>query len=185
MTLAAAILRRLPLAGWPHVRPWILLALDGCIAAISFWVAYLLRFDGRIIERYVDTLPWFMLMLVGIRALCSIFFRIHRWSFRHSGLADGARIAMAGAAGTALFLTAVYLLRDTGPPRAVVALEMMISTLLMGGMRFSPRLARNYATDLALSRRDDVQRTVIVGAGSAGEMLLRDLRRSSEHGTAF
>ena len=52
---------------------------------------------------------------------------------------------------------------------------------LMGLIRFSPRMARLYMVDLQRSRRERNLRTLIVGAGAAGDMLLRDLQRSDEH----
>jgi len=114
--------------------------------------------------------------------LSNLVFRLHRWSFRFSGLADGARVPMAGFFGTALWLCTVFLLRDPGPPRSVVVMELLMSTLLMGAVRFSPRLADLYVGDWRRSRREGAVRTIIVGAGAAGERLLRDLQRSQEHG---
>jgi len=164
-----------------ELRQVLVLALDGGIAFACFWFATLLRFEGAIPENYRITLPWFALILASVRILVNLAFRLHRWSFRFSGLADGARIAMAGAFGTGLFLAILYLLRNSGPPRSVVVLELLLSTLLMATARFSPRLAGLYIGSWTLSRRDGTLRTLIVGAGAAGEMLLRDLQRSNEH----
>ena len=165
--------------------PWrqtAVLLVDGLIAAACLWFALLLRFDGRIAEGYLDTLPAFAIMLGGYRALTSLFFRLHRWSFRFSGLADGVRVGMAAISATGLFLGTIYLLRNPGPPRSVVVLELLMSVLLMAVVRFSPRLAGLYVGDWRRSRSDESRRTLIVGAGSAGEMLLRDLQRSADHG---
>ena len=165
----------------PELRQILVLALDGAIAFGCFWLATFLRFEGAIPEGYRTTLPWFALILACVRMLVNLAFRLHRWSFRFSGLADGARIAMAGAFGTGGFLAILFLLRNPGPPRSVVVLELLLSTLLMATARFSPRLAGLYLGVWNRSRRDGTLRTLIVGAGSAGEMLLRDLQRSGEH----
>src|SRR5690606_24263657 len=65
--------------------------------------------------------------------------------------------------------------------RSVIALELLLSTAMMLGLRFGPRLLRVYWTRFALLRSGDARRTLIVGAGAAGEMLFRDLQRSDEH----
>ncbi len=169
------------LLGSPALRQMLVLALDAGITAGCFWIATLLRFEGAIPEPYRLTLPWFALILACTRVLVNMAFRLHRWSFRFSGLADGARVAMAGAFGTGTFLATLFLIRNAGPPRSVVVLELLLSTLGMATARFSPRLAGLYLGEWTRSRRDGSLRTVIVGAGSAGEMLLRDLQRSSEH----
>jgi FlaA1/EpsC-like NDP-sugar epimerase len=164
-----------------RIRHYLVLAVDGILVACSLWLAMTLRFDGEITEPYRAQMPAFLMMVVGCRTIASILFRLHRWSFRLSSLTDGARIGLAGIAGTSLFLAAFYLIRHPGPPRSVVLLESLLSTLFMAALRFSPRLAGIYAIDWARSRKDSVLRTLIVGAGSTGEALLRDLQRSSGH----
>ncbi len=157
------------------------LALDGSIAAGSLWLAMMLRFEGAVPGRYLSVFPQFILLLVCCRVLASVSFRLHRWSFLFAGLSDGARLVTASVLGSGLFVLLLYMMNlPLNPPRAVIALEFFISTALMGLARFSPRLAGMYLADR--SRATEGARTLIVGAGAAGEMLLRDLRRSGEHG---
>ena len=165
----------------PALRLLYLLTADAAIAAGSFWAGMLLRFDGRIPFDYRIALPGIAALLALCRVVSNLLFRLHRWSFRFSSLADAARVALAGAFGTGVFLAALFMLQIGGTPRSVVALELLLSTALMGALRFSPRLAGLYASDFARSRRKETVRSLIVGAGSAGEMLLRDLQRSPGH----
>jgi FlaA1/EpsC-like NDP-sugar epimerase len=60
-------------------------------------------------------------------------------------------------------------------------LELLVSVIAMMSLRFGPRLAWVYWTQFSLGRRHDRRRTIIVGAGAAGEMLFRDLQRSGDH----
>lgn len=165
--------------------PWrhgVLLAGDGLIAAASLWLALFLRFDG------VSHLPFgrdavaVTGVLVAARILSVAQFRAHRWSFRLSGLADGIRVAKAGVVGTLLFLAGLYVLQLTVPPRSVVVMELLISLAAMAAVRFSPRYAKTAMLDWGRGRDNGGPlRTLIVGAGAAGEGLLRDLQRSDEH----
>jgi len=160
-------------------RPSVLV-LDGALGALSLWAAVMLRFEGQVPEKYRIILP-VLLVLVAARILSSWLLRLHRWSFLLSGLTDGARIGIAGLLGTGLFVSALYLLRLPIPPRGVVVMELLLATVLMTILRFSPRLAWMYRADLARARRNGSVRALILGAGAAGEMLQRDLRRSDEH----
>jgi FlaA1/EpsC-like NDP-sugar epimerase len=169
--------RRLP----PEAAQLLVLGIDALIAALSVWSAMLLRFEGRVPSPYRELLPALALLMACYRVLGNLAFRLHCWSFRFSGLADGARLGLAGFFGTALLLGTIYLMRDPGPPRSVVVMELLLSTLFMAAVRFSPRLAGLYVGDWVRRRRDGTLRTVIVGAGSAGELLLRDLQRSRSH----
>jgi len=60
-------------------------------------------------------------------------------------------------------------------------MEFFVTTTLMGAHRFSPRFAHSWFLQQRRSRSAPRVRALIVGAGSAGELLLRDLYRSDEH----
>jgi len=161
----------------------VLLATDAVVAALSLWAAYLLRFDGVIPGDRLEGLPWLALLVAASRFASNRFFRLHRWSFRFSGLADGARLAASGVAGTGLFTLALYLLQPQPmPPRSVILIELLLSTAAMAVLRFLPRLLLIYQIDIKRARRaGGAIKTLIVGAGAAGELLLRDLQQSDEH----
>lgn len=163
------------------LRRTAILALDAAITTLSLWLALLLRFEGHIEPPYASLFPTYLVFLLAARLTASALFQLHRWSFRLSGLTDGVRIGLAGLLGSGLFILVIYLLRILGPPRSVVVLELLLSSAAMAALRFTPRLASIYWTQLSRSRRGETLRTLIVGAGAAGEMLLRDLQRSGEH----
>ena len=163
----------------------ILIAIaDSLLTVLSLATALLLRFELEEIGQFQDRLPGIVLLLVGCRLAWNVFFKLHLWSYRYSGLADGARIGMSGVSGTALFVLLVYFLMPAALPelgRAVLVLELLISTSAMVLIRFAPRLALTYHADLLRGRRPEAVPALIVGAGSAGEMLLRALHRSRAH----
>jgi FlaA1/EpsC-like NDP-sugar epimerase len=170
----------------PRVRRPLLLAADAAAGAASLWLAMLLRFDGEVPSPYAAALPAMLGLIAVSRATASLLLRVHRWSFRLWGLTDAARLAIAGVLGTGLFMTLVVFFQlpmpgRVGPPRSVVVLELLLAIALTGTLRFSPRLATHYAGDLVRARRRDALRTLIVGAGATGELLLRDLQRSPDH----
>jgi FlaA1/EpsC-like NDP-sugar epimerase len=165
----------------PLLRFTTLLGLDAGIAAVSLWFAMLLRFDGNVAAPYADALPRYLAILVVARLSANYLSRLHRWSFSASGLHDAVRVLTAALLGTGAFVTLVFLLRLLSPPRSVIVLEFLLTVVLMLGMRFGPRVGLVYWNRLALLRNAEAKRTLIVGAGAAGEMLLRDLQRSGEH----
>ena len=174
---------------WLHTSPLrqlLILGLDGLLGAFSLWLGLFLRFEGHIPHRWLTDLPKVLLLMALSRLLASTLFRIHRWSFRFSGLTDGARVALSGLFGTGLFLLGIYLSTWKGPPRSVVVLELLMTTALMTAVRFTPRLAWMYQADRSRARKArslkaSLVRTLVIGAGASGEMLLRDLQRSEDH----
>jgi len=163
------------------VRRLAILCIDGLLAAGSLWVAMILRFDGDIPGRFLDPLPDLTLLLVAVRMGVAWLFRLHRWSFRFSGLSDAFRVVVGGLLGSGLFVTGIFLLELQSPPRSTVLMEFFMTTTAMGFLRFSPRLAHMLRADRLRLQRSKGVRTLILGAGGTGEALLRDLRRSHEH----
>ncbi|MEM8998353.1 MAG: polysaccharide biosynthesis protein, partial [Acidobacteriota bacterium] len=165
-----------------RLRPLLLLLADAFVAAFALWTAYLLRFDQP--GEHMASFPLAAGLLVAMRLTANLYFRLHRWSFKFSSLRDGARVGMSGLVGTVLFVLAAYFgLRSFGfdvPPRGVVVFEMLLSTMSMAGIRFAPRLLWMYRADLWGRRKGE--RTLIVGAGRAGETLLRSLQGQEEQG---
>lgn len=164
-----------------RTRSLLILSTDALIATASLLGAYLLRFEAAVPEREWEVLPPVITMLIVSRIAANFYFRLNRWSFRYSGLTDAARVALAGFSGTGLWALGLYLLRLHMVPRAVLVMELLLSTALMGMVRFGPRLLWMYRADLLRARRFHAVRTVIVGAGASGEALLRDLQRSPNH----
>jgi len=159
----------------------IIFALDAVFTVVSLYTAYFIRFEGRVppaeASGFLHALP----LLVGMRLALNFAFGVHRWSFRMSGFYEALRLASATLSATACFVAVYYFSQRFGPPRSVIALEYFFTTTAMAAFRFSPRLASTWFVDPRRLRRRGSLRTVIVGAGSAGDLLLRDLLRSDEH----
>ncbi len=167
-----------------RTRWTLILAADAMVTVLGLTCALLLRFTTAEAWDLRQYLPQMLLLLVACRLSWNLVFKLHRWSFRYSGLSDGARIGMSGASGTALFVVVIFFLQPGILPdlgRAVLVLELLLSTFGMTVIRFAPRLALTYRAELFLGRRPQAVPTVIVGAGSAGEVLLRALHRSEAH----
>ena len=162
-------------------RLLLILALDGLIVVSSFYAAFMLRFDGQIPAEYLAIFRRFLPLFLAIRLSLHLGFGLHRWSFRFSGFYEALRVVAAALAGTALFVAVFYFLQTPGPPRSVLAMEFFLTASLVGAFRFSPRLAQPWLLAQSRSRAGTRKATVIVGAGSAGELLQRDLMRSDEH----
>jgi FlaA1/EpsC-like NDP-sugar epimerase len=159
----------------------VIFSLDAVFTVASLYLAYLIRFEWKVppaeASGFLHALP----LLVAARLALNFVFGVHRWSFRMSGFYEALRLAAATLSATACFVAVYYFFQKFGPPRSVIALEYFFTTTAMAAFRFSPRLASNWFVDQRRMRRRGSLRTVIVGAGSAGDLLLRDLLRSDEH----
>lgn len=163
------------------LRYILLFLLDVFFISLSFMVAYQLRFEGNVSSEEITNMFKLLLFLLVSRMISIFFFLMHRWSFRYADFHDGLRVIMGMVIGTLLFLSSIILFQLPHPPRSIVALEFFISSILLGGYRYFPRLLYHFRLEFERRRGKNIRRTLIIGAGSAGELLLRDLRRSQEH----
>jgi FlaA1/EpsC-like NDP-sugar epimerase len=173
------------LTGWRRYA--FVLVLDAACVCVAFYLGYFFRFEGRIPAPSLEQLREYLPLLLAIRIPLILLFGVHRWSFRFSGFYEAIRVVLACFTGTACFAMVFYFMQKSaedvtlGPPRSVLLIEFFITTSLMGALRFSPRLAHTWFLGAVRARVGASVRTVIVGAGSAGDLLLRDLQRSDEH----
>ena len=173
------------IASWK--REFLILAVDGLVISAALYLGYFLRFEGfpppDRVAQYWHCLP----LLLAIRLPLHLIFGIHRWSFRLSGFYEAVRVILTSLTGSSCFVMVFFFAQRAaenihiGPPRSVIVIEFFVTTSLLGAMRFSPRLAYSWSLDKIRARSGPAVRAVIVGAGSAGELLLRDLHRSDEH----
>lgn len=172
-------------ASWKRFA--LLLGGDALAIALSFVLAHLLRFGGAIPPHWATQLVRSLPLLLVIRLAVGLAFGLHRWSFRLSGIHEGLRVLQATAGGSVLFTAALYFAQRTaediayGPPLSVIVIEMLLTASLVGLWRFSARILEAWGISPFRLRPGGRVRTIIVGAGSTGDLLLRDLIRSDEH----
>jgi len=144
------------------------------LVVLSNWFAFQLRFDWDMPafarEAFWAALPW----LVAIRASTFIGFRLQDGMWRYASIYDVRAIVTAVAASSLVFYLATFM--PFGPPIYPLSLFIVDATaltLLLSGVR----LARRLATE---SNARDGKRVLIVGAGDAGELIVRDMKNSRQ-----
>jgi FlaA1/EpsC-like NDP-sugar epimerase len=134
--------------------------------------AFALRFEGDIPPDYARLFLWGLPIVLAIYAVGLLAFGIQRGLWRYVGLHDLGRILWASVISSAVFYGVVHgLLGWVAYPRSVIILTGVLSGLYLAGIRLSVRWFREWLRVLSPSAR----RVLIVGAGHAGELLVRDM----------
>lgn len=120
-----------------------------------------------------------LFFLFPIQVIAFYYFDLSQGVWRFFSLPDLVRIVKAVLLGTLVFtLISVLHSRLAGLPRSVLLLYPLF---LISGLSF-PRLCYRYYKDyLGFRPSGEGKKTLIVGAGQAGELLLRDLIRLKEY----
>ncbi len=154
-----------------------LMALDALATAFAYMLAVVLRFEGTPPPSEMPDIRMALPVLVLCRLFVLWVMKMHRWSFFLSGLEEAVRLGVATIGGTVLFVVAWFGVHGHGLPVSIVALELLLTGTFLAAIRYSPRFTASFLGE----RMDDGrEKTIIVGAGSAGDLLLRDIRRSPE-----
>ena len=167
-------------------RKALFLLIDATILALSVYLAFLLRFDGYIPSRYLSMFLWTLPITLGVKIPVLVLFRMYRFSWAYVGMEELLNTALASAIGSLALAAILLLLRHwpavAGLPRSVLAIDFAFTLIGIGGIRLSKRIA----THAALRTRDSLyaqgRPTLIVGAGEAGELLLRGILREKSTG---
>ncbi|WP_242335572.1 MULTISPECIES: polysaccharide biosynthesis protein [Anaeromyxobacter] len=139
-------------------------------------IALNLRFDFRIpADQAIDLAVWLPVLLAA-RVASFHALGLFRGLWRYTGAPDLVALVQATTVGTLLF--SVFLFAGfEGFPRSVPAIEWLTAITLVGGLRFATRALRRRLHTAGQERR---QRVLVIGAGDAGETLLREIHARQE-----
>jgi FlaA1/EpsC-like NDP-sugar epimerase len=147
--------------------------------AAAFMMAFALRFDGFTPlaqdRRFVNELPTAIAVLVGCRVAAFFAFNQFHGMWRYAGIPELKGIVAATTVGTLGFGLIGIMVNDFRMPRSIYLVEWIVAIGLVGGLRFALRIFRENQSGKV---RANATRTLLIGAGNAGESLLRDIQRS-------
>ena len=157
--------------------------LDALILSLTPVAALMLRLDTIYIPKiYIVSLLAYTAVALVIRLAVFFWFGLYRRYWRYASVEELIQISMA------VFTTILMLLLlSVGArtaysfpfPRSLPLIDGLISLLAVGGLRFSVRvIARSRHGYLSQSSR----RALIVGAGDAGAMVVRELQKNPQRG---
>ena len=157
----------------PHALPQIV--LDAVLVAFAYYVAYPLRFDAGVPERYQELREHSLSIAVVVSLVVFSAFGLYRHWWRYASQRDYLRVIQAtlvstlAVVGCIAVLDPAYVNTDTGyeglsAPTGVVALFFLLTLLLLLGARALVRVF--YDRPVGSFRPNRNARSVlIVGAG--------------------
>jgi FlaA1/EpsC-like NDP-sugar epimerase len=161
-------------------RTLALMVSDAILFIFALYLSYLLRFEGIIpkneLRQFFSSLPLF----VGIKLLTYYFFQIYRFTWSYVGLYELLKIFKVQTLCSLLISTIILFLTYEksfrGFPRSVFLIDYVLSLIIIGGFRISKRVYLHSKKYPLIEQK----RTLIIGAGNAGEQIVRDMRRTKD-----
>jgi FlaA1/EpsC-like NDP-sugar epimerase len=185
--------RRIRSAAFPvHRHSLPQLVVDAGLVALAYWLAYRLRFDRGVPDRYERlfeaTIAW---TVIGSPLIFSLFGLYQKW-WRYLNARDYEQVFKGVVVSTLALVGAIALIKpvvttaDTSRvavsiPTGVIALYFLLSLALLCGARFLVRVVLERRIQ-GFRPRIDARDVLIVGAGDGGQLLLREIVRNPELG---
>jgi FlaA1/EpsC-like NDP-sugar epimerase len=166
------------------------LAIDGVLVAVAYFLAYRLRFDAPLPDRYDDLRDSTFAWVVPSSLVVFTLFGMYAKHWRYTGQRDYLSIVWGVAVATLAFVGFVAAFHPATipsrsgevtvtPPTGVVALFGLLLLALVGGARFIARTV--YERPLRGFRASkDARHVLIAGAGDGGMLVLREILRNPD-----
>ncbi|MFH1148742.1 MAG: nucleoside-diphosphate sugar epimerase/dehydratase [Pseudomonadota bacterium] len=160
---------------------WMMPAGDVVLLGLSYVLAYALRFEFQVPPAFASVLKRSIIPIVMCKLLFFCGFKLYRGMWRYTSIADLLNIVKAVFSST-MFIIVVILMfhRFEGYPRSVFLIDAVFTLIFVSGARLTIRLLfeanRGPLTILRQNAGERERRLLVIGAGSAGEKMLREIR---------
>ena len=176
---------------WHQLRNrdfYCMLIADAAAIVAAHLVAYLFRFEFILSPKRINEILTVLPFLVSIKLTFFIFFGVYRSMWRFTGLRDVFRLFQANVAAQLILIAAIlYLNRFIGFSRSVFFLDGVLCFMFTVGLRIIVRAKHNsqirqerkkyhpYHREPGLGKSNGRKAVLLIGAGHAGEIILREI----------
>lgn len=158
---------------------WILLVCDAILVGGAYFLSFVLRFEANIpvshLKIFLNTIWW----ILPLKLILFLAFDMYKGMWRYFGVHDVLNIVKACAAASMLIIIVILaLFRFTGFSRSIFVIDFILCLMAIGGLRLLIRLV-HAPLPLGLTfkkKAAPAERFLIIGAGNAGEKLLREIQ---------
>lgn len=162
---------------WIH-KAMLIAFMDSLIVLSSYLAALLARFDfifSKIPQEYVAGYLWSMPFWVVATVVIFYVFRLYHSVWRLASIAELQMCISAHVALIPVYGFGIWFMR-LRMPRSYYFMGYIVCFLLTTGLRFSYRMIRYYVGQR--EQGANIDRIMVIGAGTAGQTLIRELINS-------
>jgi FlaA1/EpsC-like NDP-sugar epimerase len=155
-----------------------LLVLDVVLLNFAAYAGLYLRFDGHVVPRYIETYLRIAPVHTAISLAVFAVLGLYSWVLRYASVDEILAVAAGGAGSAVSLFVLTQLPPGQGFPRSVPIIAGVLVLLFSGGVRLSVRLYLRVTQRIRrMADKSEVVRVLVVGAGDAGAMLVRELAK--------
>jgi FlaA1/EpsC-like NDP-sugar epimerase/lipopolysaccharide/colanic/teichoic acid biosynthesis glycosyltransferase len=160
--------------------------IDAFLAAVAAALAVGLRIDRNNLLAAVATYWIFVPLAAIVRPAGFLLSGAYLRVWRYPTVSDVALVVSSLTVGSLVMAAAIFFVGQPwavpgtlGFPRSAIIIELLISILVLGGIRFAARVRQEGLDEGAAAFVAGPPRPVLIyGAGEAGALLVREMRRN-------
>lgn len=169
-----------------YIRTIALMVLDVILINFSYVLGLLLRFEGEIPKIYSDRYFKYAIFITLLQIVIFYLFGLYRTMWRYASIEEFlkviAAIVIASIATAIVFISVAY--REL--PRSIYLMALLFELVFIAGLRLISRarfLLEPIKNKKGVRNYSQRKRTLIVGAGEAGVLVLKELKKHRELGS--
>ena len=159
---------------------WIMLIGDVILVVAAFVLSYLLRFEFSISTSDFANIKKTIIPIIVCKFIFFYWFKLYRGMWRYTSISDLINIIKATVVSSLTIITGILIFfRFQGFPRSIFVIDAVLTIIFISGSRLAIRLlfASNYSLNVFNKNLEKKgRRLLIIGAGDAGEKMLREIR---------
>ncbi|RIK30673.1 MAG: polysaccharide biosynthesis protein [Anaerolineae bacterium] len=164
-----------------HIRNRFVLIGDIALTIVSVLGSFALRLNVEELPFYFPAVVLMCAVALAIKIPTYFFFGLYRRLWIYASTGELRLITVAVTSASVLVSGVMLLLISAGRvvpgmPRSALGIDWLLSLVLIGGSRFALRIL----AEQTMSARTDgkAKRALIIGAGDAGALVVRELQKS-------
>lgn len=166
-----------------HVRNRFVLIGDIALVIISVLGSFALRLNVSELPFYFPAALLMCAVALAVKIPAYFYFGLYRRLWIYASTGELRLITVAVTTASVLTSGAMLLLISAGMvlpgmPRSALGIDWLLSLILIGGSRFALRILAEQS--VASRSNGKTKRAIIVGAGDAGALVVRELQKSSQ-----
>ena len=142
--------------------------------AIANYIAFSILFEGAVPVRLAQLVPYSILLVLAVRLPLFKVSGLYKGLWKYTGISNVIRIVLSVTVGTLVYMTlARTWFLDPTVPLSVIAMDWLLTLAFINSTRLLLRVYEDYVISDKQGKK-----VLIIGAGNAGEMIVRDMRKN-------
>ncbi len=158
---------------------FILIFSDIVLLSGAYFLAYAIRFEGQIGSSQFETIKQTFALIILCKLFVFYLFNLYSGMWRYTGIIDLINIIKSVFISSAVILSILLMFsRFQGFSRSVFVIDALFTLIFIAGSRLLIRLLLSQGSGSFLSNtvnHDAFNRILIIGAGDAGEKVVREI----------